>query len=173
MPEFHPAQRDTFYAYGTFSVANTAALTDAITATLRANPEAGTFYRLTVGGQYLNNSGANKTLRLEIAFGGSAMYTATTGNLAASASTRSFKAEVHLFIPSTTSQRIVSEGVIANTATADGTATWANNNPRYLGERAVSVDMSTAQDLVVRFAHSAAATTVTIDGNYRIERIVP
>jgi len=175
MPEFVPAVRDTFYGYGTFDVTDTTTLTDAITVSLLANPEAGTFYRLIVGGQYLNNTGSNKTLRLEMAFGGSAVYTATTGNLASNANTRSFKAEAHLFIPSASSQRLVTEAVVANTATADGTATWANNNPRYLGERAVSVDMTSAQNLVMRFAHSAIAGgfTVSISGNYRVERIVP
>lgn len=173
MPRLARPSSSVLCAWGTFDVSNTASLVDAVTDTLDPDPLPGTLVRLVMSGQYLNNSGANRTLRLEVALGGVAVYTATTGNLGASASTRSFKAEVHLLVASTTSQRVLAEGVVAATATADGTATWASNNQRYLGERTTTVNMATAQDLVVRLQHSLAATTITMSGVYRVECIRP
>jgi hypothetical protein len=126
-------------------------------------------YRVKITGDYLNNSGSNRTLAIEVALGSTAAFSATSGNLSASATPRSFEMEVMVYCTSSTAQIIGARASVSITAAA---AAWANNHLVYLGEAATSQDTSTSKNLEVRFTHSSAATTIVLTlGGITVEKI--
>ena len=117
-------------------------------------------YRIKAVGEYLNNSGANRTLAMEVALGASVAFTATTANLSANAATRAFEMEVVVYCNNSTDQDIMGRAILAGTAGAG--ATWNTGNFGYIGEASLTEDTSTAKSLQVLFTHSLAATTISL-----------
>ena len=164
------AQGAQVYANGTYSIANTLTPTNVFSTTLPANPATGEIYKITITGRYLNNSGSNKTLSVNFIFDSVAVG-GTTANLATSANVRPFKFEFLIDVNGIASQEISGWGAITATPTTSGV--WTTANPMFVGGTAATVNMSTGKSLSVTLAHSFAATTVSVDGSYRIERVLP
>jgi nitrous oxidase accessory protein NosD len=133
-------------------------------------PATGSLYRIKFAGTYLNNSGANRTLRLEVALDTTVLFTATSGNISANAATKVINGEILVFIVGTNSQRTNADVNLANTA---GSATWANNNLTYAGVADSTVNVSSSKNLEVRWQHSLAATTITLELDYTVEKVNP
>ncbi|MFZ9922903.1 MAG: hypothetical protein ACO3E4_08335, partial [Candidatus Nanopelagicaceae bacterium] len=118
-------------------------------------------YRIKATGDYLNNSGSNRTLALEIALGATVAFTATTANLASNATARAFELEATVYCDSSTAQSIAARAFIG----IPGAAAWATNHITFIGEATTTEDTSTAKTLEVRFTHSLAATTIVMTLN--------
>ena len=144
---------------------NTTTPTALFTHTIPANSlVAGDVLRLTMTGTYGNNGqSVNNTLRIKL--GGtnliaSAAYAVTN----ASANTRTWTAQVDLYIQSTTAQKASYFGLGANAAVGTlATSVQTGNHPMaLLGYGTGTVDLSSDRDLVVECEFSLAHSSVFI-----------
>ena len=155
---------------GTFNIVNTSAITDAVNyASIQGNE--GEYYRIVLDGLYLNNSGNTRTLALGVYFDGTVVHTGTTPSLSASASFRPFRMETVIYFETASVQRISSHASLAATPVGAAVATWSTADYNYLGDRATTVDTSTAKTLKISFTHSSANANLSIVGSYRIEKL--
>lgn len=145
----------------TVSVTNTAAATTIYSYSVPANT-LGTDkgLRLNISGQYLNNSGANRTVTITVSYGGTTMISQATPNIATSGTTGNWGINVYLMAANATNaQRARLDGSFEAGTAAD---VVINDNGT------ASVDSTANQTLTVTVANSAAATTITTTKNLAV-----
>ncbi|MBC7419903.1 MAG: hypothetical protein H7328_04165 [Bdellovibrio sp.] len=121
--------------------------------------------KLNLIGTYLNNSGANKTVRIRVKYGANVLFDDTSLNFATAATTRSYNLNIDLFnAGATNSQKMGGLSSFSNSAApvagvGDFTVTNVLNSIIY---GTAATDSTLAQVLTVTVVHSVAATTVTM-----------
>lgn len=143
------------------TVANTTAESTLFTYTLPASPATNTVVHVHLFGEYLNNSGANRTIRFQWKIGSTVIInTAVSGSIATSATLREWESQATLLISGTNSQRLYATGHI------NGLNVWGAPTAEYDTYATASVDLSTAQELNLTVFHSATGTTTVIDRDF-------
>lgn len=151
-------------------VVNTAAETSFYSFSVPANVlDTQKMLRLTLYGDYLNNSGAGRTLTIRVKFGGNTYYNDVSGTLAASASRHPFRWEVLLGNRNATNVQSIggyfSMGIAGGATTGLGDlATFATNTtgfetPFYNDG---AVDTTAARTLEVTVQHSTNNASLSI-----------
>lgn len=156
---------------------NTSALVPALLFTLRGTDggtavQVGSFFdtrQLIVfgGGQYKNNTGANKTLRIQITFGGATAFDDTSGNISASATARTWSAWLVMTRTSSNSIDMFGHVQLSGLSTAStGVGTLQNAvvfNTSIQGTATLgSGTFDTDQDFNFNIQHSAASASLSL-----------
>lgn len=145
---------------GQFDLVNSAAETSVYSFSVTANTLATTrALRLTLFGDYLNNSGAGRTFTLRIKYGATTLYDDTTGSLTASAVRRAQQFVIHLGNTGTTNAQFLSwDWLLSNVAATTAglgdlaTAVFGNNQ----GGGSAAEDSTTTLTFNVTIQHSVA-----------------
>lgn len=121
--------------------------------------------RLTLYGNYLNDTGANRTFTLKAKYGATTFLDGATANITNSANTRAARIEVMVFANgATNAQEAFGEITLSGVA---GLQFWGANGNNIINSSAyntMSIDSTAAADLAVTIAHSAADTTFVLMG---------
>ena len=142
-------------------VVNTTATTNLFSLPI-SGAQAGEIYDLTFFGRYLNNSGSSRAFTFTASLGSATLTTGTSANFVTSTVERGFYGNIKIYVDATNRQMTYS----GLSFTAAGTA--ANHPVAAMGLNITNVftkatvDLSTSQNLVVSFAHSAALTTIRL-----------
>jgi hypothetical protein len=165
--EIFTVKRD-FNATPLVSITNTTTETNLLTLPIQG-AVAGDSYRLTIFGQFLNNSGANCTYTTRVKLGGSTYVFGATANISTSAVKRSLNITVDLLIESLTVQIIQGQMTLGTPAT-----NWTSSayGALGLGRNFANQNLATSKDLQITQAHSVANANITTEMNgYFLERI--
>lgn len=134
--------------------------------TLDANGE----LRLTLLNEYLNNSGANRSLQFKVKLGGATVIDSTTGNLGASALNRIISLELRVSaLGATNSQKVALVGIIPAASGSVGTLTTGAGMATTIitslnlssGLTALTHDMTASATLEVTVTHPTTTATQT------------
>lgn len=119
--------------------------------------------RVVALGDYLNNSGAGRTLTCNVVFGGNAIATFTSGSIAASADRRSFRTEAIIAARNATNaQTGHGHHVLGTTNTgASGNAGTPEFNV-YGSDNSLAKDSTVNQTLSLRYTHSASDANLSL-----------
>lgn len=126
--------------------------------------------RLTLLNEYLNNSGANRSLTIKVKLGGATVMEDTTGNIGASALNRIINLEVRVSaLGATNSQKVALFGVIPAASGAVGTVTTGTGMATTIitslnwssGLTALTQDMTASAVLEVTVTHPSTTATQT------------
>ena len=114
--------------------------------------------RLTLVGDYLQNSGGNRTITLRVKYGGTVLGILTSGNIGSAANRASVRVTLDLVAGNATNvQRALVSAVVGVTGTAGNPpASGAYQIAVDTVNNAAAIDSTTAQTLVVTAQHSAA-----------------
>lgn len=155
------------------AVVNTAVKTAAASILLAANALTGSkSVEITIGGLYLNNSGATKTINLELKLGATTLWQCTSGALTAGAGTHAFSASIKIDALNASNVQWMhgcmqlSSPLNATTGNGDiSTAVTAavgfNTSISGPSSAGAAEDGTTALTVVLNATHSAAASTVS------------
>jgi len=137
------------------SVSNTITETTIYSYTVSAN-ELGTnkIVNGIIQGTYLNNSGANRTVRVRVKYGATTILDKTSGNLAANASTGNFQIQFYLANQNATN---VQEAYMICSFESG-----ANVSVNFDDRGVAAIDSTSSQSLVVTVTLSAATATQTL-----------
>jgi hypothetical protein len=106
--------------------------------------------RVVISGNYLNNSGASKTLALTMQYGGTTLVSKASGSVTTSGASGGWQATFYLAATSSTAQVGSFQASVSNGASS---VSWG-------GGGVSSVDSTQAQNLVVQVTNSTAAATI-------------
>ncbi len=117
--------------------------------------------RLSLIGDYLNNSGAGSTLAVNATYGGVTIFTFTTASIASDANRRALMLDVLVATENVaTSEAGFGRFVVGGTNTASGTGAAAFATA-YGTTTGTAVDSGAAQTLGVTFQHSVANANIS------------
>lgn len=140
------------------TVANTTTETSILTYTLPVSPATGTLFQFWLWGSYLNNSGSNRTVRLQFKLGATTLFdSGVSGSLGSSASRKRFMFQGVLGIDGASSQ------VINCYCQISGNPGWGAPQTEIAGDGTSAESLTTAKDFIVTAIHSFAATTISLD----------
>jgi len=128
-----------------------------------------------LGGTYLNNSGANRTVQLAVKLGATTMWRDTSAVLAASTGNRRWTMEFTIQNTADNAQKMggffsYSSALLPTT----GTGPLSTESLRYLIGGTAAEDTGAAdKTIAVSCIHSVAATTVTMTCDYATVEILP
>jgi hypothetical protein len=145
------------------SVANTTTETTVYTYSVPANA-LGTdrMLRLTLLGQYLNNSGSNKTFTVRVKFGATTVYEGVAESLATGATERFHSLQFWLLARgATNAQYAYGHHLVGSLDTIGGANPDEGAGDRQTGHAAVAEDTTSAKTFSVTVQHGTAAATVT------------
>ena len=157
-------------------VVNSAAETTLFSATIPANMLASDrSARLTLIGDYLNNSGANATLRVRAKFGATTLWDDTSANIATNATRRALTVDLLLANRGATNSqalggRIDLSALPATTGLGDFAAASAVVGAVFSGTAAE--DSTVAKTLAVTVQHSAANANLSVRRLYAVLELV-
>lgn len=119
--------------------------------------------RLTLIGDYLNNSGADSTLTLRATFGGTPIHGATAVVIATSASRRAIRYEAMLSANNATNAQVTTvQYVIGNAGTAGTAPTLTTKAEDSISvNNGLTLDSALAQTLSISFQHSVANANIS------------
>lgn len=163
------------------SIANDASLQSIYSFSVGANTMgANGILRCTVAGEYFNNSGASRTILLQISLGGTTLWSDTSVSIAASASTRAFRIEFEIANQNATNAQSFNGKWWAGNAgtTATGIGDLGQTPPTSIqayggATTATTVDTTGARTLDVSIQHSTNNANLTIVKRYAFTEIMP
>lgn len=121
--------------------------------------------RLTLFGDYLNNSGAGSTLNLKVKFGATTLYSEITASFASSAQRRAMNLVLWLAAQNSASAQVLgglfalASNAAATTGLGDLNANATLSNP--IGQATSAEDSTAAKTLDVLVTHGVAAATIS------------
>ena len=132
--------------------------------------QVGDSYRLTLFGQFLNNTGGNTTFNTRVKLGGSTYILGSTANISTNANYRPLTMTINVYVESLTVQHIFGQTFVgAAGATNWTTATYGIGGH---GRQWSNQDLSTSKDLLVTQQHSStSANQITEINGYVFERV--
>lgn len=151
----------------TTTVANTITLTDIYTKAVSHDDINGHALRLTIGGTYTNNTGANQTLALRVTINGVSYYRDTSLAIPTSANVRAWRIELLLTSRSTTAQSSTGLFAISDSAALVGAGAGAISVAQLI-HVPIQFDSTEAtsgagtKSVNVKIAHSAASASLSI-----------
>ena len=125
--------------------------------------------RVTMGGTYLNNSGATKSMVVSIKYGATTLYSDTSAALFSGTALRGWRLEFILAAnAATNAQKLIgsfgmSHGGATTTGTGDSNVMIGDNDGSYgLLYGTSAIDSTVAQTLLVTVTHNASDVNTTI-----------
>jgi hypothetical protein len=165
--EIFTIKRD-FNATPIVSIANTNAETNLLTLPIQG-AVAGDTYRLTIFGQFLNNSGGNTTINTRVKLGGATYIFGASANIATSTARRSLTMTVDLLVESLTVQILYGSTLLGGPGSNFTSQTYGVLG---LGRYFANQNLATSKDLQVTQTHSVAnANIITEMNGYTLERV--
>lgn len=154
--------RDVVQAEVVSSVAETAVFSETITGGSLGTTRA---LRVTVLGDYLNNSGSSRNLTLRVKYGAT-----TIGTITYAVATAATRHAVHLFTVltaanSASAQYAHTRSVITANGALDGVTSLAGSDGAYSAHASVAEASASDKTLAVTVEHSASASTISFRAN--------
>ena len=134
--------------------------------------------RVTIDGDYLNNSGSSETFTVRVKFGSTTMYADATGNLGSGATRYPTKMVLELFNLDATNDQHVGMALLVGTngSPTTGVGVLTNGLVGSAGGVVSGVaaeDTTGALDLVVTIQHATAAATISFRAHIRLIELLP
>lgn len=120
--------------------------------------------RLTLLGDYLNNSGGGDTFTVRVKYGATTVATLLTGSLAANAARRPVRVDAEVAAFNSTSAQMSYSVLRVGPAGVTGTGGGAGNIYDN-GHNAVAEDSTASKNLVVTVQHTTGAATISFRAN--------
>ena len=130
---------------------------------------------LVLTGDFMNDTGANRTLNIKVKYGATTMYDDTTGNLGTSGPRRGFQMVLYLANQGATGTQWLGGHVLMGDpgATTAGTGDLGGGAP-ILGQAiggAAAIDSTAAQTFAVTVTHSATSPSLSVRRQYGILKL--
>lgn len=127
--------------------------------------------RLTMYGDFLNNSGGNSTPTIRVKFGGTTIFTYAE-SLASDANRRNFKLTVNISYQNATNAQIAFCEAHMSAPVANG-STAAVTNPGISRDTTLTKDTTTSQTLLVSVHHDGGTSTRSFFMRFARLEIIP